>query len=142
MIETQEISNGISIDMDERTTVVSRGDVMVVDDQPANLKLMEDMLRHEGYAVRSFPRGRLALIAAAQRAPDLILLDINMPEMDGFEVCTRLKADKKLSSIPAWITLPNHSSSRRYRRGLRHNWDCNKRAGRNATCSRIRSTER
>src|SRR3984885_12270426 len=77
-----------------------KGDILVVDDQPANLKLMEDMLRQEGYAVRSFPRGRLALAAAAQQPPDLILLDINMPEMDGFEVCKRLKADKQLAAIP------------------------------------------
>ena len=62
-----------------------QSNIIVVDDQPANLKLMEDMLRQEGYAVRSFPRGRLALAAAAQQPPDLILLDINMPEMDGFE---------------------------------------------------------
>jgi response regulator RpfG family c-di-GMP phosphodiesterase len=74
--------------------------IMVVDDQPANLKLMEDMLRQQGYGVRSFPRGRFALAAAAQVVPDLILLDINMPEMNGFEVCQQLKADKKLASIP------------------------------------------
>jgi putative two-component system response regulator len=74
--------------------------IMVVDDQPANLKLMEDMLRRQGYAVRSFPRGRLALAAAAEEPPDLILLDIDMPEMNGFEVCKRLKSDNKLASIP------------------------------------------
>ena len=77
-----------------------RGTVMVVDDQPANLKLMEEMLRRAGYQVQSFPRGRMALAAGAQHAPDLILLDINMPEMDGFEVCARLKADPKLTNIP------------------------------------------
>ena len=74
--------------------------IMVVDDQPANLKLMEEMLGQQGYSVRSFPRGRLALAAAAQQRPDLILLDINMPAMNGFEVCTRLKADQRLASIP------------------------------------------
>src|SRR6202167_6247090 len=77
-----------------------QSNIIVVDDQPANLKLMEDMLRQEGYGVRSFPRGRLALAAAAHQPPDLILLDINMPEMDGFEVCQRLKADDKLAPIP------------------------------------------
>lgn len=76
------------------------GTVMVVDDQPANLKLMEDMLRRAGYQVQSFPRGRMALAAAADHAPDLILLDINMPEMDGFEVCARLKSDPCLRTIP------------------------------------------
>ena len=74
--------------------------IMVVDDQPANLKLLEDMLKQHGYGVRSFPRGRLALVAASQNPPDLILLDINMPEMNGYEVCARLKSDVKLSRIP------------------------------------------
>jgi response regulator RpfG family c-di-GMP phosphodiesterase len=73
---------------------------MVVDDQPANLKLMEDMLKPQGYRVRSFPRGRMALEAASKDLPDLILLDINMPEMNGFEVCERLKAHGRLASIP------------------------------------------
>jgi response regulator RpfG family c-di-GMP phosphodiesterase len=80
--------------------VQSKSNLMVVDDQPANLKLLEDLLTSQGHAVRSFPRGRLALDAAARNPPDLILLDINMPEMDGFEVCRRLKADDKLAGIP------------------------------------------
>lgn len=74
--------------------------IMVVDDQPANLKLMEEILRQEGYIVRSFPRGRLALAAAGEDQPDLILLDITMPEMNGFEVCEHLKSDPKLAPIP------------------------------------------
>jgi two-component system sensor histidine kinase/response regulator len=78
----------------------SKGNIIVVDDQPANLKLMGDMLQQQGYIVRSFPRGRMALAAAGAHPPDLILLDINMPEMDGFEVCERLKADKALAPIP------------------------------------------
>jgi putative two-component system response regulator len=75
-------------------------DIMVVDDQPVNLKLMEEVLSRQGYGVRSFPRGRLALAAAAQKPPDLILLDVTMPEMDGFEVCRRLRSDAALSAIP------------------------------------------
>ncbi len=73
---------------------------MIVDDNPANLKLLEDMLRQHGYEVRSFPRGRLALAAADQEPPDLILLDINMPEMNGYEVCEQLKSSTRLSGIP------------------------------------------
>jgi two-component system sensor histidine kinase/response regulator len=73
--------------------------IMVVDDQPANLCLLEDMLE-EDYRVRSFPRGRLAVAAAAQEAPDLILLDINMPEMKGFEVCEKIKSNPDLADIP------------------------------------------
>jgi two-component system, sensor histidine kinase and response regulator len=74
--------------------------IMAVDDQPANLKLLEDLLRHQGHFVRSFPRGRLALEAAARNPPDLILLDINMPEMSGFQVCEALKSDETLATIP------------------------------------------
>jgi two-component system sensor histidine kinase/response regulator len=76
------------------------GDIMIVDDNPANLKLLEGMLEQQGHEVRSFPLGRLALASARSHAPDLILLDINMPEMNGYEVCERLKADEELSHIP------------------------------------------
>jgi CheY-like chemotaxis protein len=74
--------------------------IMAVDDNPANLKLLEGMLNQHGYGVRSFPRGRLALAAAEREAPDLILLDINMPEMNGYEVCERLKSNTRTSGIP------------------------------------------
>jgi len=77
-----------------------QSDIMIVDDQPANLKLLEDMLLLRGHEVRSFPRGRLALAAAMKNPPDLILLDINMPEMNGYEVCERLRSTKGLSGIP------------------------------------------
>lgn len=77
-----------------------RGNIFIVDDNPANLKLLEDMLRQQAYEVRSFPRGRLALAAANQEPPDLILLDINMPEMNGYEVCQQLKASALLAGIP------------------------------------------
>jgi CheY-like chemotaxis protein len=79
---------------------LNRGNIMAVDDNPANLKLLEGMLRQQGYQVRSFPRGRLALAAAAENAPEMILLDINMPEMTGYEVCERLKSNEKLARIP------------------------------------------
>jgi len=77
-----------------------KANILVVDDQPANLKLLEDFLVQQGHLVRSFPRGRLALEGAQRNPPDLILLDINMPEMDGFEVCRQLKANEKLARIP------------------------------------------
>ena len=76
------------------------GNIMIVDDSPANLKLLEEMLFQRGYGVRSFPRGRLAIAAANQEPPDLILLDITMPEMNGYEVCELLKASPRLSAIP------------------------------------------
>ncbi len=74
--------------------------LMVVDDIPENLKLIQDMLQGRGYRVNAFPSGRMALKAAAKNPPDLILLDINMPEMNGFEVCEHLKADATLKDIP------------------------------------------
>jgi CheY-like chemotaxis protein len=90
-----------------------KSNIMVVDDQPANLKLLEDLLTQQGHAVRSFPRGRLALDAAARHLPDLILLDINMPEMNGFEVCERLKADNKLAHIPVlFLSALNETSDK------------------------------
>ncbi len=58
------------------------------------------MLRQRGHEVCSFPRGRLALARAAQHPPDLILLDINMPEMNGYEVCERLKSGGETAEIP------------------------------------------
>jgi putative two-component system response regulator len=78
----------------ERTTI------MVVDDIPANLILLQEMLQAKDYRVLAFPDGKKALDAAAKSRPDLILLDINMPEMNGFEVCERLKADEALKEIP------------------------------------------
>jgi two-component system sensor histidine kinase/response regulator len=80
--------------------IVAPSDIMIVDDNPANLKLLEDMLSRRGHDVRSFPRGRLALAAAAHQPPDLILLDINMPEMDGYQMCACLKSDPALAAIP------------------------------------------
>ena len=74
--------------------------IMVVDDMPANLKLLEEMLKARGCQVHPFSCGQLALAAAATEPPDLILLDINMPEMNGYEVCCQLKADAKLATIP------------------------------------------
>lgn len=73
---------------------------MVVDDTPANLRLLEHMLQSLGHRVLAFPSGRMALNAMRRNAPDLILLDISMPDMDGFEVCRRLKDDASLRDIP------------------------------------------
>ena len=77
-----------------------RPTVMVVDDTPDNLRLLESVLREDGYRVQVFPRALLALSAAARNPPDLILLDINMPEMNGFEACERFKADPAIKDIP------------------------------------------
>lgn len=74
--------------------------LLIVDDSPANLQLLGGMLRQHGYKVRPVPNGELALQAARNEPPDLILLDITMPGMSGYEVCERLKADPALKPIP------------------------------------------
>jgi CheY-like chemotaxis protein len=74
--------------------------ILIVDDSPANLELLVEILRQRGYEPRPVPSGKLALQAAQADPPDLILLDIRMPDMDGFEVCKRLKADETLKDIP------------------------------------------
>ena len=74
--------------------------ILVVDDTPANLQVLAGMLKDRGYKVRPVPSGKLALLAARRDPPDLILLDINMPEMNGYEVCEQLKADDNLRGIP------------------------------------------
>jgi sigma-B regulation protein RsbU (phosphoserine phosphatase) len=74
--------------------------ILVVDDTPANLQVLAGMLKDRGYKVRPVPSGRLALLAARRDPPDLILLDINMPVMNGYELCEHLKADNKLKGIP------------------------------------------
>lgn len=74
--------------------------ILVVDDTPANLQMLADMLKRRGYRARPVPSGRLALLASKADPPDLILLDVNMPEMDGYDVCAELKKDPVLAAIP------------------------------------------
>lgn len=74
--------------------------ILIVDDTPANVLLLERMLTERGYNARTVLSGRLALQAARSESPDLILLDIAMPQMDGYEVCGQLKADSTLKEIP------------------------------------------
>lgn len=74
--------------------------IMVVDDTPANLNILRLMLQGKGHRVLAFPDGRAALNAMTINPPDLIMLDVMMPEMSGFEVCERLKADETLKDIP------------------------------------------
>jgi signal transduction histidine kinase len=76
------------------------GGILVVDDTPANLALLTSVLKGKGYRVRAAPSGALALQAAAAQPPELVLLDITMPEMDGFEMCRRLKESAALCRIP------------------------------------------
>lgn len=77
--------------------------ILVVDDTPANVRLLEAKLSAEYYEVLTATDGPSALAAAAEHAPDLILLDVMMPGMDGFEVAERLKADPVTRHIPVVI---------------------------------------
>jgi signal transduction histidine kinase len=77
-----------------------KANILVVDDTPDNLRLLSAMLTGQGYEVRKALNGKMALTACQMLLPDVILLDINMPGMDGYEVCQQLKADSKTSTIP------------------------------------------
>jgi DNA-binding response OmpR family regulator len=74
--------------------------ILVVDDLLENLRLLASLLIEAGYDVRRAPDGAMALSNVPRFQPDLILLDIMMPEMDGYEVCQRLKADEHTQDIP------------------------------------------
>jgi two-component system, cell cycle response regulator len=78
----------------------NKGNILLVDDIPENLQLLSDLLVKLGYTVRSVTSGRMALKTVKVKRPDVILLDIKMPEMDGYQVCQALKADENLRNIP------------------------------------------
>ncbi|MEJ6483785.1 response regulator [Nostoc punctiforme UO1] len=74
--------------------------ILVVDDTPDNLRLLSAMLTAQGFEVRKALNGKMALTACQMVLPDVILLDINMPGMDGYQVCQQLKADDKTCEVP------------------------------------------
>ncbi|WP_052646615.1 GGDEF domain-containing response regulator [Spirulina subsalsa] len=78
----------------------SQRDILIVDDTPENLRLLSQMLMQHGYNVRKARNGKMALMAVQTMLPDIILLDIMMPNMDGYEVCQQLKSDPKTAQIP------------------------------------------
>ncbi|MCC3419031.1 MAG: response regulator [Microcoleus sp. PH2017_01_SCD_O_A] len=78
----------------------NRANILVVDDTPQNLRLLAEILSNQGYQVRPVPNGKLALSAAQKMPPDIVLLDIMMPDMDGYEVCQRLKDSEVTKDIP------------------------------------------
>ena len=79
---------------------VKPSDILIVEDNPSDLRLLNELLIKEGYQIRPLPNGPMALKAAENVPPDLILLDIKMPDMNGFEVCKRLKENERLRDIP------------------------------------------
>lgn len=78
----------------------TRGVILVVDDTPANIEMLKDLLQNQGYAIHHAPDGLAALEIAPVLMPDLILMDLNMPRLNGFEACRRLKENPKTQMIP------------------------------------------
>jgi class 3 adenylate cyclase len=85
---------------DAPDALASPGRILVVDDTPTNVKLLEDLLRFHGYEVEAAFDGESALAALAERPPDLLLLDVLMPGLDGHEVCRAVRADPALAMLP------------------------------------------
>ncbi len=86
--------------IESATVTLSAGTVLVVDDQPSSLEALEEALRPLGYEVWQALDGESGLVIARDRQPDVILLDVLMPGMDGYEVCRRLKADEETRLLP------------------------------------------
>jgi two-component system, NtrC family, sensor kinase len=84
----------------EEISLENDRNILAVDDSPVNLRLLVGILSSRGYKVRPVTSGQLAISAAIGLPPDLILLDINMPEMDGYTVCEKLKSDPRTKDIP------------------------------------------
>jgi two-component system, NtrC family, sensor kinase len=86
--------------MNPDSKIENKGNILIVDDLPENLQLLSDALLKLEYTVRSVTSGRMALKTVQVKRPDVILLDVKMPEMDGYQVCRILKQDESFSSIP------------------------------------------
>jgi CheY-like chemotaxis protein len=81
------------------------GDILLIDDKPTNLHVLTAMLKDRGHKVRAVTTGQMGLVVARTANPELILLDIRMPEMDGYEVCRRLKDDGQLRHIRSFLSV-------------------------------------
>ena len=86
--------------MSQATKTLFKANILAVDDTPANLQLLIELLSQQDYKVRIIPDSSLVLKSALAHPPDLILLDIHMPEMDGYQVCQALKANPVTKGIP------------------------------------------
>ncbi|MGA9381903.1 MAG: response regulator, partial [Phormidium sp.] len=86
--------------MNGNAMISSPADIMIVDDTPDNIRFLSTLLQEQGYSVRKAINGKMALTAIRTVLPDLVLLDINMPMMNGYQVCQELKNDEKTKTIP------------------------------------------
>jgi diguanylate cyclase (GGDEF)-like protein len=86
--------------MEDLSREVVKANILVVDDTLANVQLLSHMLAEYGYKVRKVLSGSMALMGIQTAPPDLIILDVNMPEMNGYEVCQKIKANEATQDIP------------------------------------------
>ena len=77
--------------------------ILIIDDQPFFITMQQNILKKQGFRVLSASNGQEGLVQAKQHKPDLVLLDVEMPGMDGFAVCEKLKQDAALKDIPVII---------------------------------------
>lgn len=96
--------------MDDRTATDRRGRILVVDDDVDMLHALRETLEHEGYGVDVATNGKEALDRARGDAPDLILLDVMMPEMDGWQFRKLQKADPRIANIPVVVITAGHTA--------------------------------
>ena len=92
--------------------MLHKGKILVVDDKLENIQVLYSLLGGEGYEVNAATNGPQALKDVQNERPDLILLDVNMPKMDGFEVCKKLKAQSDTSRIPVIFITANNDDQK------------------------------
>ena len=98
MLKLPKFINEFPVHLDPQSE--TKGNILLIDDLPENLKLLTELLSQLGYMVRSAISGSRGLKTAQSKHPDIILLDIKMPEMDGYQVCQAFKADPNLCDLP------------------------------------------
>lgn len=98
----EKLESGSTLPFEELSVSLekAKSNILLVDDQPQNLKLLSDLLEEQGYEVQQAINGAIALQAIRSSPPDLVLLDIHMPQMDGYALCQHIKADQQTSDIP------------------------------------------
>lgn len=77
-----------------------KADILIVDDTPNNLRVLSSILQEQGYEIRKAINGKMAIRSVQTDPPDLVLLDIKMPDMDGYQVCSQLKSMEASRDIP------------------------------------------
>lgn len=100
-----------STSSDGASTLVKSAQIMLIDDEPEILSVLAEILGRQGYETSTFTRGEAGLRAAEERPPDLVLLDVRMPDMDGYEVCRRFKSRPLLRGVPILFLSALHETT-------------------------------